>query len=231
MVALYVLLGFILLLVIDYFVIRGEKKYHPAFQKNYEVVENVVFDNISVTVPADSYVSNGHTWATLQGSGLIKIGVDEFVLKSIGKFIVTSLVKPGIVVKKGDVILNAKLGDKTFSFRSPVDGTVNFVNDDLVGKTISDPYRNDWGIMVSPINFEKNASSLRSNEKVVEWMKNEFIRLKDYLIEISIQPCLPDRQAQLAGATMLDGGKIVEGAVAHLNKESVKKFEDEFLAI
>ena len=76
MVALYVLLGFILLLVIDYFVIRGEKKYHPAFQKTYEVIEDVVFDNISVTVPADSYVSKGHTWAELQGNGLIKVGVD-----------------------------------------------------------------------------------------------------------------------------------------------------------
>ncbi len=224
MVALYVLLGFVLLLIIDYFVIRGEKKYHPAFQKKFEVVENVVFDNISVTVPADSYVSKGHTWGELQGNGLIKIGVDEFILKSIGQFIVTGIVKSGTVVKKGDAIIDAKLGDKNFSFRSPVDGTVNFVNDDLVGRAISDPYGEDWGVMVSPINFEKNAASLKANEKVVEWMKNEFVRLKNYLVENSLQP-------QLAGETMLDGGKMVEGAVAHLNKESIKKFEDEFLTI
>lgn len=224
MVALYVLLGFILLLIIDYFVIRSEKKFHPAFQKKYEVVENVVFDNISVTVPADSYVSKGHTWAELQSNGLIKIGVDEFILKSVGKFLVTNLVNPGSVVKKGDVVMEAKLGDKSLSFRSPVDGTVNFVNDDLIGRTISDPFGNDWGIMVSPINFERNAASLKANEKVVEWMKDELIRLKNYLTETTMQP-------QLAGVTMLDGGKITEGAVAHLNKESIRKFEDEFLAI
>jgi len=224
MIALYVLLGFVLLLVIDYFVIRGEKKYHPAFQKKFEVVENVVFDNISVTIPADSYVSKGHTWGELQGNGLIKIGVDEFILKSIGQFIVTGIVKSGTVVKKGDAIIDAKLGDKNFSFRSPVDGTVNFVNDDLVGRSISDPYGEDWGVMVSPINFEKNAASLKANEKVVEWMKNEFIRLKNYLLENSLQP-------QLAGDTMFDGRKMIEGAVAHLDKESIKKFEDEFLTI
>jgi glycine cleavage system H lipoate-binding protein len=211
MVALYVLLGFILLLVIDYFVIRGEKKFHPAFQKKYEVVENIVFDNISVTVPADSYVSKGHTWAELLGNGLIKVGVDEFVLKSVGKFMVTNLVKSGSVIKKGDVIIEAKLGDKNLSFRSPVDGTVNFVNDDLLGKTVSDPYGKDWGVMVTPINFEKNAASLKANEKVVDWMKNEFIRLKDYLVASTVQP-------QLAVVTMLYGGKILEGAVAHLNK-------------
>jgi len=224
MVALYVLLGFIILLVIDYFVIKGEKKFHPAFKKSYEVVENVVFDNISVTVPADSYVSKGHTWAELLGNGLIKIGVDEFVLKSIGKFIVTNIVKSGSLVKKGDVIIEAKLGDKNISFRSPVDGTVTFINDDLIGKTISDPYGEDWGIMVTPINFEKNAASLKVNEKVVEWMKNEFQRLKNYLVETSVQP-------QLAGVTMMDGGKMIEGAVAHLNEESIKKFEEEFLKI
>jgi glycine cleavage system H lipoate-binding protein len=167
MVALYVLLGFILLLVIDYFVIRGEKKYHPAFKRNYEVVENVVFDNISVTIPADSYVSKGHTWAELLGNGLIKIGVDEFILKSVGKFMVTNLIKPGTVVKKGDVIIEAKLGDKNLAFRSPVDGTVNFINDDLVGKTVSDPYGEDWGVMVTPINFEKNAASLKLMKKLL----------------------------------------------------------------
>ena len=224
MVALYVLLGFILLLVIDFFIIRAEKKYHPAFKKSYEVVENVVFDNLSVTVPADSYVSRGHTWAELQGNGMLKIGIDEFVLKSMGKFVVTNITKAGTLLKKGDIIIEAKLGDKDLNFRSPVDGTINFVNDDLIGKVISDPYGEDWGIMVLPVNFETNAASLKVNEKVIDWMKNEFIRLKNYIVENSVKP-------QLAGVTMLDGGKLIEGAVAQLDKESVKKFEDEFLAI
>ncbi len=95
MVALYVLLGFVLLILIDAFVIKAEKKYHPAFKKNYEIIENILFDNISVTVPADSYISKGHTWAELQGNGLVKIGVDEFALKTIGKFIVTNIAKAG----------------------------------------------------------------------------------------------------------------------------------------
>ncbi len=225
MVALYVLLGFILLLLIDYFVIKGEKKYHPAFQKKYEVVENIIFDNISVSVPADSYVSKGHTWAELQGNGLIKVGIDEFVLKSLGGFIVSNIVKAGTLVKKGDPVIEAVLGDKKISFRSPVDGTVNFINDELIGKPVSDPYGNDWAILLTPINFEKNAAALKANEKVVDWMKNEFIRLKNYLVENTAG------RVQLAGATMLDGGKILEGSIAMLDKDSVKKFEDEFLQI
>jgi glycine cleavage system H protein len=224
MVALYVLLGFILLLVIDAFIIKAENKFHPAFQKNYEIVENVVFDNINISIPADLYLSKGHTWAELLGNGLIKVGIDEFVLKTVGNFIVTKIVKAGALVKKGDRIIEGKLGEKNLSFRSPIDGTISFINDDLIGKNISDPYGSDWGVIISPVNFEKNAASLKVNEKVVEWMGNEFRRFKNFLIQYTPQP-------QLAGVTMFDGGKMIQGVVSHLNKESVKKFEDEFLKI
>ncbi len=231
MVALYVLLGFILLLIIDAFVIKAEKKYHPAFKKKYEIIENVVFDNISVAVPADSYLSKGHTWAELLGNGLVKIGVDEFILKSVGKFIVTKISKPGTLIKKGDELIEVKLGEKIINLRSPIDGTVNYINDSLIGKNISDPYGEDWGVIMSPVNFDKNAVSLRVNENVVEWMKSEFLKLKDYLRNNLVQPYMTDGHTQLAGATMLDGGKIVEGAVSQLNQESIKKFEDEFLKV
>jgi glycine cleavage system H lipoate-binding protein len=231
MVALYVLLGFILLLLIDAFVIRAEKKYHPAFKKKYEIIENVIFDNISVAVPADSYISKGHTWAELLGNGLVKIGIDEFVTKSVGNFIVTKISKPGTLIKRGDTIIEAKLGENTISLRSPIDGTVNYINDNLVGKNVSDPYGEDWGVIMSPVNFDKNVASLRTNENVVEWMKLEFLKLKDYMRDSLVQTYLPGGNVQLAGATMLDGGKIVEGAVSQLNNESIKKFEDEFLAV
>jgi glycine cleavage system H lipoate-binding protein len=224
MVALYVLLGFLVLLLIDALVMRAQKKYHPAFQKKYEIIENVVFDKVSVSFPADTYISKGHTWAEIQGNGLIKVGVDDFVLKSVGKFIVTKLARKGSLVKKGDPIIEAKLGEKSIAFRSPIDGTVGFINDDLIGKSISDPYGEDWGVILSPINFEKNAAVLKSNENLIDWMKKEFFRLKEYLIDTSVHP-------QLAGATMLDGGKLIEGVVSQLDQNSIKKFEDEFLKI
>jgi glycine cleavage system H protein len=224
MVALYVLLGFVLLLTIDAFVIKAEKKFHPASKKKYHIEENVVFNNISVTVPADSYISRGHTWAELQGNGLVKVGIDEFVLKSIGQFIVTGIVKAGTLVRKGDPIIEAKVGEKSLSFRSPIDGTISYINEDLVGKSIGDPHGKDWGVIISPVNFDKNASSLKTNEKVVEWMKNEFHRLRNYLIINSLQ-------LESAGIMMQDGGKIVEGAVSQLSRDSIKEFENQFLMI
>jgi glycine cleavage system H lipoate-binding protein len=231
MVALYVLLGFILLLIIDAFVIRAEKKYHPAFKKKFEIMENVVFDNINVSVPADSYVSKGHTWAEILGNGLVKIGIDEFILKSVGKFIVTKIAKTGTLVKKGDSIIEAKLGEKSLHFNSPVNGTINYINDNLIGKNISDPYGEDWGVIISPVNFDKDAESLKTNEKLIEWMKLEFIKLKNFLTETAAHPVLAGSETQLTGVTMFDGGKIVEGAVAHISKDFINKFEEEFLKI
>ena len=87
--------------------LKQKKNFILLSRKNTNC-ENVVFDNISVTIPADSYVSKGHTWAELQGNGLMKIGIDEFVLKSLGNFIVTNIVKTGTLVKKGDPVIECK---------------------------------------------------------------------------------------------------------------------------
>ena len=122
MVALSVLLGFILLIIIDYFVLRAEKKLHPAFIKNYKVIDNVSFKNLSVTVPADVFISRGHTWAELQKNGVFKIGLDEFIKKSIGDFVITRVTQPGSYVKEGDPIIEAELGKRKIVFRSPVEG-------------------------------------------------------------------------------------------------------------
>ncbi len=54
-------------------------------------------------------------------------------------------------------------------------------------------------------------------------MQNEFVRLKFYLTN-SMQP-------GLAGVTMLDGGRIVEGAVSQLDQNSIQKFEEDFLKV
>jgi hypothetical protein len=62
------------------------------------------------------------------------------------------------------------------------------------------------------------------NEEVIEWMKGELIRFKNFLEERLTKP-------GLAGVTMFDGGHIVEGVVSHLDSESIEKYEKEFLSI
>ena len=224
MVALSVLLGFLLLLIIDYFVLRAEKKLHPAFIKNYKVIDRVAFKNLSVIVPADIFISKGHTWAEPDKNGFVKVGIDEFITKSIGDFIITGTAEKGLLVNEGDPVIEAKLGNKKIVFRSPVSGRVILQNNELTGKKITDPFGEDWGVIIKPENFQINSEKLKINEDVIEWMKGELKRFKVYLETRLSNP-------ELAGVTMFDGGHIVQGVVSQLDGESIEKYEQEFLSI
>ena len=224
MVALSVLLGFLLLLIIDYFVLRAEKKLHPAFIKNYKVIDSVAFNNLSVTIPADTFISKGHTWAKPDKNGFVKVGVDEFVTKSMGEFVITNTAPNGILLNEGDPVIEARLGNKKIIFRSPVNGQVILQNHDLPGKRITDPFSEDWGVVIKTQEFQKSSKKLKINEEVIEWMKSELIRFKSYLEVRLTNP-------KLAGVTMFDGGHIVEGVVSHLDNESIEIYEKEFLSI
>lgn len=224
MVALSVLLGFILLLIIDFFVLRAEKKLHPAFVKNYKVVDSVAFNNLSVRVPADLFISKGHTWAEPDKNGLVKVGVDEFVTKSLGDFVITNTAQIGTFVKEGDPVIEAKLNGKKIVFRSPVSGKIITQNHDLPGKSLIDPFGEDWGVIIKAESLQMHSKNLRMNEEVIEWMKAEMRRFKQYLDERLESP-------KLAGVTMYDGGHLVQGVVSHLDVESVEAYEKEFLSL
>ncbi len=224
MVALYVLLGFILLLIIDAVVLRAEKKLHPAFVRGYDVEEHVVYNKLNVMVPVDLFISKAHTWAKEISKGKVKVGIDEFILKSLGQVQILNTAITGSIVKEGEVIFEAVTDGKKIKFRSPVSGIIETINNDVFNRNIEDPYGEDWGMIIKTYNFDQNISKMKFNEEVVEWMKSELIRLKEFL---SISFAHP----QLAGVTMYDGGTIVEGIISKMDDTVVVKYEKEFLSM
>jgi glycine cleavage system H lipoate-binding protein len=198
--------------------LKAQRKKHPAF----DLSPIAVFNKSSLLYPEKFFVSPGHTWAQILQDGLVKIGIDDFVLKALGKLSIADLAKENTIVKKGDIVLQGTFGRKKVAFRSPIDGVVKTANKEIIGKLVNDPYKKSWGLIISPTNIEENFKSLKSGNELVEWLKEEFIRLKDFL-SISMP------KLELAGVTMHDGGNIVEGAVANINEDGVHDFEKEFL--
>jgi glycine cleavage system H protein len=222
MVALFVVLTFLFFILIDLLVLRAQKKTHPAFEPSPYLAERLVFDLSTLSVPGDIFISKGHTWAKKNEYGLIKVGVDDFVVKSLGNFKVTRISEPGTSVKKGEVIFEGISNGNNFKFRSPVDGEVKFTNPGIVGKIIEDPYGDDWSVLMLVPEYEISKYQLFSGNEVKTWMKKEFRRLREFLGTHTIRP-------ELAGATMHDGGNIVEGALSLVTEDGVKDFEKEFL--
>lgn len=218
MTALFVGITFILFILIDILVLRTQKRKHPAF----DLSPIAVFNKGSFVQNEKVYISPGHTWAQILNDGLVKIGIDDFVLKALGKLSVIDVAKENTEINRGDIIFRGEFDRKRISFRSPIDGEVKTVNKEIIGGVLDDPYKKGWGLIISPKNLEENLRSLKTGNEVTKWFKEEFLRLKDFLSEN-----MP--KLELAGITMHDGGNIIEGAVAKINEEGIKDFEKEFL--
>ncbi len=218
MVPVLALLTFVAFLVVDYFVLKSQKKEHPAF------ATFSVFNKSSLAIPMQYLLSKGHLWLKAVKENEYKVGIDEFILKAFKKIQLVNFVAEGSEVKKGDVLFSGKVGDSLLNFHSPVDGVVSMVNKNIMGRNIENPYEDDWGVTIAPKKSSFEAAALATKEKSVQWLESELNRLKDFLMLHTADP-------ELAGLTMADGGNIVEGIAHNFNENTLQAFEKEFLSL
>lgn len=218
MVIVLVLLTALLLILIDIFFLKEKV---PAANEDLKISSPLVFSKNERLCPDGYYYSSGHTWAK-PIKDIVKVGIDDFVIKALGKVKLSNIAKQGTEVKKGDVIFEAEFNKSKINFRSPIDGTIININRDLLRRNIKNPYDEDWGAEIKPSNMSDDLKSLISGKLVMHWMKSEFKRLKDLLVDNSYTP-------KLVGVTMYDGGNIVEGAVSMIDEKGLKEFEEKFL--
>ncbi|MFA5405679.1 MAG: hypothetical protein WC358_12170 [Ignavibacteria bacterium] len=217
MVLIFLIIAITLMILIDIFVIRARKT-------NLAYTSPSVFNKRSLIAPEGYYFSKGHVWAKLMSSDKIKTGIDDFVIHALGKILITEFSPAGTRVKKGDVLIKGKFDSKTVNFLSPVNGTIDSVNRDILGKVINDPYNNDWGVVIKTNDVNNALIPFLMGNSAVTFMKNEFKKLKDFLVMNSNKP-------ELVGVTMYDGGNVMEGAIANLDENGMKDFEAMFLTL
>lgn len=219
MVVILLLIAIAVMVLIDIFVIRAKSSKLAGIQTS-----PTVFNRRSIIAPEGFYFSKGHIWAKIMDKDKIKAGIDDFVIHALGKLQISEIIPAGTKIKKGDVMIKGKFDSKSVNFFSPVDGVVDTINKDIIGKVVSDPYNNDWGVVIKTSDSNNSLSSLFLGVNAVNWMKNEFKKLKEFLVMNSYKP-------ELVGVTMYDGGNVVEGAIANLDENSMKDFEAMFLSL
>lgn len=215
MVALFVVLTFLFFILIDLLVLKAQGKEHPAFAVK-------VFDK-RFFFPAEAILSTGHLWLQKAQNGLYKLGIDEFILKALGKLHLVPLKTEGESVSKGEPILQAVFGNRTITFRAPVDGSIRFLNKNINQKPVDDPYGDDWALLIEPKNDLLLLSAfLKRGNDAMKWLHDEFNRFRDFVAAKAGQP-------ELAGVTLQDGGNIVEGVLRSFDDSTIKEFEEQFL--
>jgi glycine cleavage system H protein len=178
-----------------------------------------------LVLPGGLFFHQGHTWAKLDTSGAVKVGLDDFVQKIIGRIDGIKPRKIGDSIFQGEKLVTIQQGKRKAEFNSPVDGVIDSINEEIVNnpKVIKEnPYEKGWIYSIKPTNLPTNIKSLSVAEDALAWLKKEVQKFREFIAEQFVDD-------KMLGKTLADGGIPVEGVMEHMDDFSWMKLQEEFL--
>ena len=221
MTVIMVLLTFAIFLLVDY--ARSEKKLvkQPVMQSaSREVAARVVPSMVAgFEVPENLRYHAGHTWAFSESRDLVRVGMDDFASKLIGKIESIALPQRGRWVRQGQKIWTIFRDGKSVDMVSPIEGTVTDINDAVTKDpelARRDPYGEGWLLTVQAPDAKINFRNLLGGELARLWTESTALRLRKKM------------PIAMASALAQDGGVAVDDITAHLPDEDWATVTKEF---
>jgi glycine cleavage system H protein len=208
-------IGFLLLFIFFWrFLSRPAKRVFEAAEKFIPVV------NEWFRLPEEIYYHLGHSWAAPEGKNLVKVGVDDFAQKLVGK--INAIQVPGIgsTINQGDKGWTLEVDSKTIDMLSPVDGKVVAINEKIVNSPENVnkyPYVS-WLMKVESPRFSVNKKQLVSGTLAKKWMEE-------------VRENLLSKMSYNAGLVYQDGGLLVDGMAKSLDKDKWDEIARDFFLL
>jgi len=145
----------------------------------------------------------GHTWVKVEKADEVRVGLDCFFRRIVGKVKVIVLPLPGRRCHRGENLCSIIQEDGILHIVSPVSGSILSVNQklkdepDLISK---DPLGDGFLLTMKPKNLQRDQTYLFFGEAALSWYQKEWERLKTAVISE-----LHHGQERV-GMTMQDGG-------------------------
>lgn len=158
-------------------------------------------------VAEDMYYHDRHTWARPEYGGRVRVGVDDFARRLVGKVKEVELPPVGKELRQGEAAFKMRRNGHWIKILSPVDGIVIFQNTRLLkepSELHNSPYEKGWLVVVEPTALRKNLKSLYFGEDVYGFIQKE----RDRLISVA-------SEMRLAA----DGGIISEDLFEEIPRE------------
>jgi glycine cleavage system H lipoate-binding protein/ABC-type phosphate transport system substrate-binding protein len=202
----------------------------PSKEKSLTVIKtntSSVFNENSILAPSGLYFDKTHTWTYMEKDGKVRIGIDDFLQHVTGPLTKVKMKSPGDIVKKGETIVSIMQNGKQLNINSPVSGTIIAQNETLISNPSAinnSPYSEGWMYMIEPSNWLREIQFFTMSEKYSEWIKNEFVRLKDFL-SVKVNQHTP----AYATIALQDGGELTDNVLANLGPEIWEEFQTTFI--
>jgi glycine cleavage system H protein len=164
------------------------------------------------------FYHQGHSWATPETGNVVRVGMDDFAQKLVGKIDAIKFPQVGSQVTQGEKGWSLVAGAKTIDMLSPVDGEIIAINESLLSspeKIGQDPYGQSWLLKVQAPKISANLKNLLSGELARKWMEG-------------VRESLLARMNYKLGAVSQDGGVLVDGIAKSLDRDRWDEIVKEF---
>jgi glycine cleavage system H protein len=135
-------------------------------------------------VPEHLHFHQGHAWALGESPNLVRTGIDDFAAKLIGEAEEINLPQRGQWIRQGQKIWSFRANGELVEMISPIEGTVNDVNDEVVRhpETLTaDPYGDSWLMTVQSPDAKTNFRNLLSGNMARNLMADSAEKLAKYI--------------------------------------------------
>jgi glycine cleavage system H lipoate-binding protein len=132
-------------------------------------------------VPENLRYHPGHTWALSESPSLVRVGIDDFASKLIGKIESVTLPQRGQWVRQGQKIGSVVRDGKTINMVSPIEGSVTDINDEVIKNpelAKQDPYGEGWMVTVQFPDAKTNYRNLLGGQLARWWTEETAGRLQ-----------------------------------------------------
>jgi glycine cleavage system H protein len=214
---------------IEYLLVIGFLLIFIFFWRFLSTPANRVFEAAEKFVPAVSewfrlpegiYYHLGHSWAAPEGKNLVKVGINDFAQKLVGKIDTIQLPAIGSTIHQGEKGWTLEVDSKALDMVSPVDGKVIAINERLFGSPniINKAPYDSWLMKVESPRFSVNKKQLLSGALAGKWMEE-------------VRESLLSRMSYNLGAVYQDGGSLVDGMARSLDKDKWDELVKDFFLI
>ena len=219
MTVILVLLTFASFLLIDHFYSRRHAVLPVAQTPKLETAPRLAQSLVGgFQVPEKLRFHPGHTWALSESPSLVRVGMDDFASKLVGKVDRIALPQRGQWIRQGQKIWTIFRDGASVDMVSPIEGSIADVNDaamqdpELARK---DPFGEGWLVTVQAPDAKTSFRNLLGGALARWWTEESASRLQ--------------RKMPMAlGALAQDGGVAVDNLTAQVSDEAWATIAKEF---